>query len=248
MKKLILALLICTLGTTALGKENIKELFQNREYEKVLEVLNPTEVSDPATYFFYKGVAEYSLIMKKEATHSLRQLLISNFEVPERYQVLAELMLEDMLTWQDKDLKWIARKMQNSGRRLNLAQAGPITQRIQKDIVNRLDELIKKLENKAKGSANSNKETCPNGKKEKEEKEEGKTGTPMKDSNISKTSGPGLVKYKTYKKIVDRWETLPERERKSYIQEITKGMSDKHKQAIYNYFKRLSETKKKKKN
>jgi hypothetical protein len=60
-------------------------------------------------------------------------------------------MLLDMLTWREKDLNWIARKMDNSGRRLQLARGGPVTQKIQKDIVRRLDELIKEMENKAKG-------------------------------------------------------------------------------------------------
>jgi len=42
--------------------------------------------------------------------------------------------------------------MDNSGRRLELARGGPVTQKIQKDIVNRLDELIKEMENKKGGS------------------------------------------------------------------------------------------------
>ena len=59
-------------------------------------------------------------------------------------------MLLDMQTWKDKDLGAVARKMDNVERRLELARGGPQTQKLQKEVVARLDELIKELENKAK--------------------------------------------------------------------------------------------------
>jgi predicted secreted Zn-dependent protease len=71
-------------------------------------------------------------------------------DAPERYRMVAVLMLYDMLTWKDKDLGWIARKMDNIERRLDLARGGPQTQKIQKEVVARLDEIIKELENKKK--------------------------------------------------------------------------------------------------
>ena len=58
-------------------------------------------------------------------------------------------------SWRDGDipakLGSIARKMDNIERRLELARGGPKTQKIQKDVVARLDEIIKQLENQAKG-------------------------------------------------------------------------------------------------
>ena len=59
-------------------------------------------------------------------------------------------MLLDMQTWKDKDLSAIARKMENIERRLDLARGGPQTQKLQKEVVMRLDEIIKELENKQK--------------------------------------------------------------------------------------------------
>ena len=59
-------------------------------------------------------------------------------------------MLLDMHAWKDKDLQAVARKMENVERRLELARGGPQTQKLQKEIVLRLDELIKELENKNK--------------------------------------------------------------------------------------------------
>ena len=65
-------------------------------------------------------------------------------------------MLLDMQTWKDKDLGAVARKMKVVEDRLDLARGGPETQKKQKEIVARLDELIKELENKQKGSSDPN--------------------------------------------------------------------------------------------
>jgi len=67
--------------------------------------------------------------------------------------MVAGLMLFDMMGWKDKDLGWIARKMDNIERRLEMARGGPQTQKMQKEVVARLDELIKELENKNKGGS-----------------------------------------------------------------------------------------------
>jgi len=56
----------------------------------------------------------------------------------------------DMLTWQEKDLGWIARKMGNIQRRLDLKRGGQKTQKEQKEVLVRLDEMIKEIENKQK--------------------------------------------------------------------------------------------------
>ena len=133
-----------------------KALSNRRVYEEALATLQavkPEDVVDPAAYLFHRAVAEHAMLQKDPARRSLGRLLDDVAEAPERYKTVGALMLLDMLTWQEKDLNWIARKMDNSGRRLELARGGPITQKIQKDIVNRLDELIKELENRRKGGS-----------------------------------------------------------------------------------------------
>ena len=64
----------------------------------------------------------------------------------------AKVLVFDIATWQDKDLGSIARKMDNIERRLELARGGPQTQKMQTEVVRRLDEIIKELENQKKGS------------------------------------------------------------------------------------------------
>lgn len=138
-----------------LGLAYAKALSNRRIYEEALDTLKAVkaeEVVDPAAYLFHRAVAEHAMLQKDNARKSITRLLDDVAVVPERYKTVGALMLLDMLTWKEKDLNWIARKMDNSGRRLQLARGGPVTQKIQKDIVNRLDEIIKELENKKKGS------------------------------------------------------------------------------------------------
>jgi len=130
-----------------------KALSNRRVHEEALATLvkvKPEQVVDPAAYLFHRAVAEHALLHKDQARKSIMRLLDDVVESPERYKTVATLMLLDMLTWKEKDLTWIARKMDNSGRRLELARAGDVTQKIQKDIIHRLDEIIKEKENQAK--------------------------------------------------------------------------------------------------
>ncbi len=224
-------------------------LSNRRVYEEALAVLQltrPEDVIDPATYLFHRAVAEYSLLQKDNARRSLGRLLDEVQDAPERYKTVAALMLLDMLTWKEKDLSWIARKMDNSGRRLELARGGPVTQKIQRDIVNRLDELIKELENKQKQAAAANNGGCPDGGQPDNQPGGGtQPNSPMRDSKIANQTGPGSVDSKRLKKISASWGSLPEKERRKIIQDLTRGMSNRNAQAIENYFKRLADVKRK---
>src|SRR5207302_3929756 len=107
--------------------------------------------ADPASYLFHRAVCEHAMLRKPEATRSIVRLLEEGAAIsPDRYKTVATLMLLDMHTWKDKDLGDIARKMDNVERRLDIARGGPETQRQQREVLNRLDEMIKKLENQNK--------------------------------------------------------------------------------------------------
>ena len=121
-----------------------------------LKAVKPEQVADPGSYLFYRAVCEHGLMAKEEAERSINRLLEDVAAAPERYKTVATLMLLDMETWKEKDLGAVARKMENVERRLELARGGPETQKQQKEILRRLDELIKEMENKAKGAASSN--------------------------------------------------------------------------------------------
>jgi hypothetical protein len=132
-----------------------RALSARRVHEEALEALNlvkAEQTADPAAYLFHRAVCEHALLHRDAAARSIGRLLGQALDSPERYKTVGALMLLDMQTWKDKDLGTVARKMGNIERRLDLARGGPQTQKLQREVVLRLDELIKELENKAKKS------------------------------------------------------------------------------------------------
>jgi len=136
-----------------LGLAYARSLSNRRIYEEALEalkVVRPEEVVDPSAYLFHKAVCEHALMQRNEADETIDRLLVDVPDAPERYRMVAALMHFDMLTWREKDLGWIARKMDNIQRRLDLTRGGQKTQKMQKEVLVRLDEMIKEMENQAK--------------------------------------------------------------------------------------------------
>jgi hypothetical protein len=222
-----------------LGLAYAVALSHRRVFEEALDALKlvkPENVVDPAAYLFHRAVAEHSMTLKDEATHTIIRLLDDAADVPERYKTVAVLMAFDMQAWREKDLSDIARKMDNIERRLELARGGPKTQKIQKDVVARLDEIIKQIENQQKGDGNGG--SCPNGG------QPGNPGatpsSPQRDSLGGKNSGPGNVDPKKLDGLAKQWGKLPEKERAQAMQELTRDMPAKYREIIESYFRKLA--------
>ena len=137
-----------------------KALAGKRVYEEAVlaaksAAVKADEIVEPASFYFFKAVAEFSLTKKDDATATIVRLLDDVTDAPDRYRVVATQMFFDLQQWakDPKDLTNIAKLMDNSGRRLDLDRGGKDTQDIQKKILFRLDEKIKELENKAKGGS-----------------------------------------------------------------------------------------------
>jgi hypothetical protein len=135
-----------------------KALAGRKVYEEGLETLKlfkPEQTVDPASFLFHRAVCEHGLMLKKEANETIARMLDDAPGAPERYKMVATLMHFDMVTWQERSitdkLASIGRKMEGVQRRLDLARGGQQTQKQQKEVVRRLDELIKELENANKG-------------------------------------------------------------------------------------------------
>jgi hypothetical protein len=222
-----------------------RTLSQRRVHEEALAVLKkfrPEQTVDPAAYLFHRSVAEHALLSKAEATRSITRLLDDGIGSPERYKTVSALMLLDMQTWKDKDLAAIARKMENIERRLDLARGGPQTQKLQKEVLARLDELIKELENKAKGSGGGgNGGGCPESGAPGSGQPGGNSPTsPATESGIANAGGTGRVDPVKMRKLVQDWGRMPPREQARALQELTQGMSARHREAIENYFRNLA--------
>ena len=218
-----------------------KALSNRKAYEEGLDTLRSTkaeQVVDPSAYLFHRAVAEHALLLRDDASRSIVRLLDDAVDAPERYKLVSVLMAFDMGQWQEKDLGEVARKMNNIERRLELSRGGPHTQKIQKDVVARLDELIKKLENECNGNCNCNGGGCPNG---------GNGGgakptSPMRDSRIAKNGGAGRVDPKQLKGLAEQWGKLPEKERAKAMQDLTRELPPKYKEIVENYFRKLAQS------
>lgn len=63
----------------------------------------------------------------------------------------------------------------------------------------------------------------------------------MQDTNLQPgAGGPGTVDQAKLKKLVERWGSLLPREQARALQELTQGMSQRHREAIENYFRNIA--------
>lgn len=216
-----------------------------KAYEEALEALNgvaPESVVDPASYFFFKAVSEHATMKREAAIGTITRLLDDVADAPDRYKMVATLMFFDMVNWSPdpKDLTNIEKLMDNSGRRLDLSRPGEKTQDIQKKIVFRLDEVIKELENQAKGGGQCNGGNCPGGGIKPGK---GGTLTPKNaapDSTVMGGAGSGKVDDKKLRKIAEQWGSLPPEERAKVVKELTRDVPPQYKEMVDEYIKALN--------
>jgi len=227
-----------------LGLAYAKALTGRKVYDEALEAfksIKGEDVIDPAAYFFHRAVTEHALMMKNEADDSIDRLLLDVVDAPVRYRMVGVLMHYDMAAWQDKDLDWIARKMGVIKDRLDLTRGGPKTRAMQREVLVKLDEKIKELENQCKGcccgggncpGAGSG---MPNGNRP--------SGNGAKDSALPNAPpGRGDIDVKKFKEYADVWGKLPEKERAKAMTDLTRGMPAKYRDAIEAYFKQLEKS------
>jgi hypothetical protein len=63
----------------------------------------------------------------------------------------------------------------------------------------------------------------------------------MPDSQLANQGGSGKVDQAKLRKLTDSWGRLTERERARALQELTRGLSSSHREAIENYFRNLAQ-------
>jgi hypothetical protein len=221
-----------------------KALTGRRVFEEAIDAFKltrPEDVADPASYLFHRAVAEHSLLMKNDAEETLDRLLVDAVDAPDRYRTVGALMHFDMLTWREKDLGWISRKMGVIKDRLDISRGGKKTQKMQKEVLVRIDEMIKEKENQQKGSSQANGGSCPSGQQRQDGPGSLQPGSPMQDSNpVTGQQGKGEVDVKKFKDLAENWGKLPDKEREKAMVELTQGMPQKYKDAIEAYFKELN--------
>jgi hypothetical protein len=62
----------------------------------------------------------------------------------------------------------------------------------------------------------------------------------MPESRIANNGGTGRVDPQRMKALLEQWGKLPPREQARALQELTRGMSPRHREAIENYFRNIA--------
>jgi hypothetical protein len=229
-----------------------KTLADRHVYEQVLDTLKGVKAEqtvDPASYFFTKAVTEHALIMKDQALDSIDHLLSDVADAPQRYRTVGALMVFDMMNWKDggKDLASrldpLTRKMKAVKDRLDLERGGEKTQKMEKEIVFRLDEVIKELENMQKnGGSGSNSGNCPPGGKngQTQPNENITSASPAQDSYVMTGKGKGHIDMKKLQDEADKWGQKSPKERAEAMKEMTRDLPPELRETVERYFKDLS--------
>lgn len=208
-------------------------LTQRRMYDEALEVfakIDPKQVVDPASCFFYQAVCHHALLRKQDGLATLDRLLKDTEDVPVRFQRLGELMRYDLEGLREKSLDEIARKMGDSERRLSLGRGGPKVQKVHAEIIAGLDELIKKLEEQQGGGGGGG----ANGNRSNQ------SSSPAPDSVVKGSTAPGTADRKHLSKQ-GGWGDLPPKEKERILQLIDRMFPPHYKRAREEYTKKLAE-------
>ncbi|QDU61119.1 hypothetical protein Pan216_19730 [Planctomycetes bacterium Pan216] len=206
-----------------------RELVRSQRLDEALTLLDklePKEVVDPAALHFQRGICLYYLHRTEHAKRDLGQLDRIE-DVPLRYRAMAQSMLANVDRLEPKSLDGIAHDMRDVKRRLALGRTGKRVQAIEKDVLDRLDNLIEDLEKqRQQQQSSSSAGGAP-------------SGTPMQDSQRAGASGEGKVNERRFKEG-DSWGNLPDKERQRIMQELGRDYPGHYRDAIEEYFRRLA--------
>lgn len=127
-------------------------LTQHRLYDDamtLLEPMNPEEVADPASLFFYRAVCRLRLLKPDQAGDDLVLLLNNTLDVPPRFRAVAEMMREEAGI-PAEGLPQVARLMSDVHRRLDLGKSDDPVQKREEEVIAALDKLLKDMEDRQK--------------------------------------------------------------------------------------------------
>ena len=186
----------------------------------------PQQLIDPASYFFHKAVCQHRLLKAKAGLATLKQLLENTSDVPVRYSTVADLMKSDLEKLKEKSLDEVSRMMSDVERRLKLGRGGAKVQKTEEEIVSRLDELIKKLEEQQQQSQSQsgNGQGAPQG---------------APDSIIKGSTAPGEVDERDIGGKAG-WGALPPKQQTKARNLIDRELPPHYRNAIEQYLRKLA--------
>jgi hypothetical protein len=209
-----------------------RALTQRLMYDEALAVfarIDPAHVVDPATCLFYQAVCQHQLLKKTEGLETLDKLLHKTEGVAESYARVGALMQEELTSLEDQSLDVVSRKMHDSQRRLDLGRGGQRVQKVQEEIVESLNELIKKMEQQAN----------PQGQQGQSDNNSNRSTGPADDPSIKGATAPGNVDKKNLKKQ-GSWGNLQDRQLDPAKALLNKEFPSNYREAVEQYFKKLA--------
>ncbi len=191
-----------------------------------MEGLDAGNVVAPATLLFCRGVVCHALLNKDCSLKSLDELLQGAESSPKRYVAVARLMREDLKSLQDEGLDHIARRMSDIRRRLDLGRAGAKVRQVEDGVIESLDKLIQKIEQRQQQPSLSSPDSL-------------RSTSPAQDSYLKGGRAPGEV---TKKPIGSGsgWGDLPPKERQQALQQIGRDFPSYYHDVVEQYFRRLA--------
>lgn len=203
---------------------------QSGFFDEALAATEKIEISqliDPASFFFFKAVAEHRLLKRKEGLATLKLLKSNTADVPVRYASLADLMEKDLEALEEKSLNEVSRMMSDVERRLGQGRGGERVQKVEEEIVSRLDEIIKKLEEQAKGGGG--------GKGQQQQQAQ----QPAIEARVKGSTAPGEVDQRDIGHK-SGWGALPPKEQAKAKNLIDRELPPHYRNAIEQYLKKLA--------
>ncbi len=188
--------------------------------------LSPLE---PEASFFY-GISLSKIPSPEEAAEVLASFLKGFPRAPERYRAVAAQVLQELRAPQADPLEGIADLMKSVERNLKRGDPGEKTVRREKEILDKLDDLLKKMEPKK----NSRKSPSSGG---------GADSKPSRPASNSKPHGSpkGLGSlHRGRAALAERWGKLPGKEREKVLQELRKRFPPRYSALLEAYFRKLS--------
>jgi tetratricopeptide (TPR) repeat protein len=197
------------------------------EAGQLLSQFEPEVSLAPEVFVYCRAVVAYQLGDGVQAKEWAERLLRWQKNLPVRYCLVAELILEDSRRWENSPLRQVSQWMNDVARRLDLAREDPAALSQQDRILEAIDRLIEQA------SQNQRKMVVASGGSQR-------SSAPAPDSLPLGGKGRGEVQSRSLGKF-GSWGDLPPKEREEALQVFGREFPPHYRQAIEQYFRRLAE-------
>lgn len=209
-------------------------LGQNEFYDEALaqfDQIDLSETIDPAACLFFKVVCQHRLLMDEEGLKTIDTLLTDVTEVPLRFRTVARMMRADLEELEKNELNEVARMMSDVERRLKFGRGGERVQKVEEEIVARLDEIIKKIEQQQGGGGGGGGGAGQNNSNQ--------SGGPAGDSSVKGSTAPGEVDERDIGRKAG-WGSLPPKEQAKARNLIDRELPPHYRAAIEEYLRKIA--------